>query len=159
MTDEEDYDAGELEQAEALASALDRGRASEALDDGALQTAALLRYSRDAGELPAARRDAILEDVLGHADAAAAKRAASAPAPWWRRWGLALGLAAAVAIAMMIVIRPGSEPIATELPAPSASLLEGLLARGAGESPEGLEPDLRAYRGQVYAALSRRYGR
>jgi len=153
MSDDDDIDARELREAEALARALERGYAADDLPDDALQTAALIRYSKDGGALSEAREDALLEEVL-----AAADRAHPAPASRWRWLFGALGLAAAAALLLILVRAPDSSP--TALPAPNAGLLEAELARLDDPSAEPrFDAEMRAYRGEVYAALERRYGR
>ena len=170
MSDEDfendfDGDVGDDErrEAEALARALERGSADDDLPEEALQTAALLRYSADGGALDVERAEAILGDVLEVAAKAKAKRGppAEARAPWWRlqwRWVLGLSGVATLAILLLFVLRPGPlDP--TALPAPAPGLLSAQLARVSDpESDAAFDREMGAYRVDVYAALTERYG-
>lgn len=159
-----EIDPEERLEAEALARALERGSADEALPDDALQTAALLRYSADGGALSKAREDALLSEVLETAERVAARRPEEPPAAGWWRWLLGLvGVGAAVAAALLLVMRDPGPVEPTALPSPEAALLtaqmQRLSAGAAGEpSDEDFEQAMRSYRGDVYAALSSRYG-
>ncbi|HJL14037.1 MAG TPA: hypothetical protein RMH99_00205, partial [Sandaracinaceae bacterium LLY-WYZ-13_1] len=99
----------ERREAEALARALERGTADEALPEDVLQTAALLRHGADGSALSEARERAILAEVLEIADELDAKRAEEPEAPPWWRWLMgALGVGVAVAVAILLVVRdPG----------------------------------------------------
>lgn len=149
---DDDIDDIELREAEALAAALDRGRASEGLPDDALETAALLRYSEDGGALAPDREDALLEEVLHVADRVAAREPRRRAARGWVFGGLGL----AAGLALLIALRP--EPPSTVLPTPSARLLQAQLARMDDASHEPrFDDEMRAYRGAVYSALEARY--
>lgn len=156
---EPDIDETEQREADALAHALDRGTAKDALPEDALETAALLRYSAGGGELSGDREEAVLAEVLAAAERAAAKRARAAPAPsapWWR-WVLgAAGLAALVALALFLLA--GRDVAPTALPAPSADLLSSGVERlGPSGDPTAFRAGMRAYRASVYDALRARY--
>lgn len=157
--DDPTLDEQELREAEALARALDRGSADDELPDDALSAAALIRYSAGGGVLSAEREDAVLEEVLAAADRVRGRQAAPrAPVPLWRWLFGAAGLAASVALVLLIVTGPG-EASPTALPAPDARLIEAQLARL--EDPaadERFDEAMRGYRGDVYAALEARYG-
>lgn len=156
MIDDDDIDEHELREAEALARALERGSATEELPDDALEAAALIRYSRDGGALAKEREDLLLQDVLAAADRAARREPARAPA--WRWLFGVLGFAAATALFFLIVRAPEAPP-PTALPAPGPRLLELELARlEDGEAEPRFDSEMRAYRGEVYAALEARYG-
>lgn len=160
---DEDIDETERAEAEALAHALDRGSAQDDLPEDALQTAALLRYSAGAGELPGDREEAVLAEVLAAAEKAAAKRT-EAPreegVPWWR-WLFGIGgVAALVALALFLWIGRGGPATPTALPTPSASLIgHGLERLAPGGDDAAFRSEMRDYRASVYDALSERYER
>lgn len=159
MSDETHFGEEELREAEALAQALERGAASDALPEDALQAAALIRYGADGGALAKDREDAILADVLAAAERVASRASAERPrAPWWR-WALGFaGLALAAAL-VLLFLRPPSEGTPTALPTPSRALLEAQLARVDESASDGrFEEEMGHYRGAVYAALEARYG-
>jgi hypothetical protein len=160
MNNDEEMDPEELREAEALAQALDRGTGGPDLPEDALEAAALLRYSRDGGALAPAREDAILDEVLAAGERAHARKPErERSVPWWR---LLFGFAgvAAIAVLVLLVLDIDEAPRgAALLPAPSAGLIEAQLARL--EDPradERFEREMREYRGEVYAAISARYG-
>lgn len=152
-------DEHELREAEALARALERGSADGELPDDALSAAALIRYGAGGGVLRREREDAVLEEVLAAADRVRERKAApSSGVPFWRWLFGAAGLAAAVALVLLIVTGPG-EASPTALPAPDARLIEAQLARlGDPAADERFDEAMRGYRGDVYAALEARYG-
>lgn len=158
MTDDP-IDDNERLEAEALRTALERGRAEDDLPEDALQAAALLRYSQDGGELPVERLEALLPEVLEAAEKADARRKAAPErqsAPWWR-WLLGFAGAAALAAILVIVLRPAAvEP--TALPAPDAALLSAQLERLSGGDDAAFDRAMRDYRGDVMGALTDRYG-
>lgn len=159
MSDADDIDEAEQREADALAHALERGSALEELPEDALQTAALLRYSVDGGELPADREEALLADVLESAERISKKKEAAPraeAAPWWR-WVFGLtGVAALAALLFFLLGRGPVEP--TALPDPDAALIGAGLDR-LGEDGDDARYDalMSDYRGQVYGALSARY--
>ena len=161
MSDEDPTEIEEQE-AQALVEALERGHAREALPEDALETAAFLRYSRDAGELPKAREDAVLEDLLANVRPRAQEKSRG----WkWLAWLLPVGGLAATAAALLVFAQlasaPGGEPAvsSTSLPAPSAALVSTQLAVANGEAElPALGEQMAAYRGEVLAALDERYG-
>src|SRR4029078_10953852 len=114
MTPDDEPTQAELEEAEALARALERGHTTEATPEDALGTALFLRYTKDGGSLDETERDAILADALARARP---PRAASPARTWgWRRFG-ALGFAGAAAAAALIVARaPVGEEATSALP-------------------------------------------
>jgi hypothetical protein len=157
MSDPEDdaLDEKELREAEALARALSRGSADEHLPDEALQTAALIRYSADGGLLRKEREEAILDALLEAVERAPKRSRERTSVPFWR-WLFGLGAVAAVAIALLIVLRP-RDLQATALPAPDLSLLRAQTERLQSEDDEAFETEMQRYRGSVYAALTERY--
>lgn len=178
MSDEEPTEE-ELREAEALVQALERGSSRNALPEDALETAALLRYSRDGGALPEERRRAVLDDLLANAKPAeAAGRARSARRARWLRWLVPLaGLGAAAGAVLLMTVTAGQqEPMPSaaqestaqestaprfELPPPPAELLtaQAAAAGGTAREAEALSTRMRGYRREVYAALEARYGR
>lgn len=153
LIDEDALTAEELAEAAALARALERGHAEEALPEDAFQTAALLQFSHDGAELDAARADAILEDVFAEAKVRRPEKA-----PWWR-WLVPVSLAGAAATAAVLLMLR-SAPDAMPLPRPDGALLQAQ-ATAAATPTEGagaeLDRAMGAYRGQVLAALEDRY--
>jgi hypothetical protein len=162
MSDEDDsfddtFEEDERREAEALAHALERGAAKDALPQDALQTAALIRYSADGGALTKEREDAVLADVLAAADRAVRSREPRKIA-WWQ-WALGLTGVALAAVLVMVIVRPEEAGAPTALPAPSPSLLEAQLAQTEGsEDGARFDDEMGRYRGAVYAALEARYG-
>jgi len=162
MSEPEDVDESEQHEADALALALERGTIEAELPEDALQTAALLRYSVDGGELPTDREEAVLFEVLEAAQRVTQKRAENAArvdapaAPWWR-W--LFGLASAAALAALLLFFWGrGAPEPTALPEPGAALIGAGLGRldPAGGDAE-YDALMREYRARVYGALSARY--
>jgi hypothetical protein len=136
----------ERREAELLARALEEpawpGRDVAAVDD-ALGAAWLIHASRDLGQ-PELRRRAALERLW--------------PKRSWRLPGRALAaIAAAAAIAFFFMGRTRAH-----LPAPGADLLRAQLAAarpGSDAAFARFEQEHAKYRGQVFAALRRAYGR
>lgn len=167
MTPDDEPTRAELEEAEALARALESGhvppKAHRGLPEDALGTAAFLRHMKDAGALDVARADAILADALAHARPPVL---ASRGRTWgWRLFG-ALGFAGAAAAAGIIGVRtvaraPLGEASASALPAPPRALLEAQLDAAAGRvaSLDALSAETHGYRTAVYGALHDRYDR
>jgi len=164
--DDEELSPEERSEAEALVEALERGRAREALPEDALETAALLRYSRDGGELGADRQRAVLDDVWASAKRPVAETR-SASAFGWLKWLVPVGgLGAAAAVALLFAtLQTADEPAATSelpvaFPAPGAELLRAQAAVASGDEgqAERLAEAMRDYRTEVYAALDTRYG-
>jgi len=149
---DEDFSPEELAEAEALAHALDRGSAREHLPEGALETAALLRYAGDDGALDEARLDAILEDVLEEAKAAE-REPARAKLAWWK-WLLPTTLVGAGATAAALLLVPAKG--GADLPEPSAALLQAQAKAAAGDGAD-LDAEMQTHRGAVFAALEARY--
>jgi hypothetical protein len=167
--DENDQTETEALEAEALSLALERGRATDALPDDALETAAFLRYSRDAGELPREREDALLAELLQSAKQPAAQEKKRSGLRWLA-WLVPMGGLAAAAAAFLIfatfsgrdaapapaadVMRAG-----TELPVPGADLVRAQLAVANGEADlDALSGPMHGYRTEMLAALDGRYG-
>ncbi len=160
MSDDEPTEE-ELREAEALVRALERGSAQEALPEDALETAALLAYSRDGGALSDERRAAILDDLLANAKLPQPK---STRGPSWLAWLLpAVGVAAAAGVALLVVVTAerATPPAAAGLPAPPPALLtaQAAAAGGTRREAEVLGERMQSYRGEVYAALEARYPR
>lgn len=159
---EEDPTEIEEQEAQALVEALERGHARASLPEDALETAAFLRYSRDAGELPQVREDAVLEGLLANVKPREREKARG----WkWLVWLVPAGGLAATAAALLVFTQlasaPGGEPplSSTSLPAPSATLVSTQLAVANGEAElPALGEQMAAYRGEVLAALDERYG-
>ena len=166
--DEHDETEAEAREAEALSLALERGRASDALPEDALETAAFLRYSRDGGDLPREREDAVLAELWESASPrpAQAKRSGLR----WIAWLVPMGGLAAAAAAFLIFVTlagreaaPAPTPDAiragTTLPAPSAALVRAQLAVANGEADlDTLDAPMQGYRTEMLAALDGRYG-
>ena len=155
---EHDADDNELAEAQALAEALE-GRGAEPPDE-ALQTAALLRYSGDDGELAPERADAILSEL----DAVPLPK----PAPRQRGWlvwlPLGVGAAAAVAVTLFLAQPAAKAPVVLEaapapasLPAPDAKLLAAQAAAADGKDDERLQTEMKAYRERMLRALEAAY--
>lgn len=159
MTSDDEPTSAELEEAEALARALDRGHAPERSPEDALGAAAFLRYTKDGGALDAARADAILADAL---ERARPPEVPSRARQWgWRVFG-ALGFAGAATAAALIVARaPFFEEPASALPAPPRALLEAQIDAAGGRvaSLDALTAETSGYRKSVYGALHDRYDR
>lgn len=155
IQDDDEPIAEELEAAEALARALDRGHAGPATPDDALEAAALLRYSKDDGALDERRAAAIFEDAMSRARA---PRARSRTRFWF--FGL-LGLAAAGAASVVLVNRAETPAGAALLPAPPRRLLEAEIEAAGTRtaSLEALSAETAGYRASVYSSLKERYGR
>jgi hypothetical protein len=148
MVDEEPTPEERRAAAE-LARALERGTGSPPED--ALEAASLLRYARSGGELPADRRDAILNEVLATA------RAPEAPVTLFRRFRWAVGAAVAACAALLLFIaardRVTGDQMAA-LPEPPAALLQAQVAVAGGAEPrKRLDDEMKSYRVSMYAAL------
>jgi hypothetical protein len=151
--DDTEPTAEELEEAESLARALERGHGSQAPTD-ALETAALLRYAKDAGALDSGRSQSILDDALTRAKPPSRAR------PWRTLLFGALGLSAAAAAALLVLqAEPKLGP--SPLPAPPRALLDSQIQAMAREtaSLEPLAVELKPYRVAVYSAIREHYGR
>jgi hypothetical protein len=168
MTPDDEPTQAELEEAEALARALesghvpparDRGRGQEGPPEDALGAAAFLRYAKDGGSLDATRADAILSDALARVRPPVQTSRGRA---WgWRLFG-ALGFATAAAAAALIVARaPLREESASTLPAPPRALLEAQIDAAGGRvaSLDALTVETNGYRRAVYGVLHDRYDR
>lgn len=136
----------ERREAELLARALEGpalpGRDVAAVDD-ALGAAWMVRASQNLGQTELRRR-AVLERVW--------------PKPSWRFPGRVIAaIAAAAAIAFFFLVRTRAH-----LPAPGVDLLRAQLAAarpGSDAAFARFEQENAKYRGEVYAALRRAYGR
>jgi hypothetical protein len=155
--------AEEAATAAALRRALDlEAAAGPARAD--VEAAAFLGFSRDAGALAPDRAEAVLRRVLAQPPAeqpaAAAEQPAAAPvrargrrAAW--RWAMPVAACAAAAAALLAV---GARRGGTALPAPPAALLRAQVrAARVGGAAMDLEPEMRAYRQRLFAALGERY--
>lgn len=148
----------ELAEAEALAHALARGTVKhDALfPDDAFETAGLVAFSHDAGALPDAKLESILEGVF----AEARPRPVEAPVAWWKRWLLPMGFASAAATAVVIfVLFRGAPGAPVALPSPDGALLRAQAAAATGDDRSALDAQMGTYRGAVLAALEDRYAR
>lgn len=155
---DDDIDERERREAEALRVALERGRAEDDLPEEALSTAALLRHSADGSELSVERMEALLPDVLEASERARARRPEPAPRVAWWRWVLGLTGVTAAALILLIVLRPGAvQP--TALPSPGPALLTAQMERAGGRDDARFDAAMRAYRGEVFTALTDRYAR
>ena len=154
--DEDEPTPEELEEAERLARALERGNAPGGVPEDALATAALLRFAKDGGALDPDRSRAIFEDAVKNARPlrAAKKRIR------FTLFGL-LGVAAAGAASVVLVVRSQSAEPAASLPAPPRALLEAQVAAASGApgNLDALALETAQYRGRVYASLRERYGK
>lgn len=102
--DDDDIDAEEAAAASALAQALEGRSASSGLPDAALETAALLRYSRAAAELSEERRAALRQQVLASLPAASSRSTRTgSPSALWRWLGLGVPLTGAAAALWLVV--------------------------------------------------------
>jgi hypothetical protein len=155
IQDDDEPTAEELEAAEALARALDRGHAAPATPDDALETAALLRYSKDGGALDEGRAAALFEDAMSRARAPKARSRTR----FWL-FGV-LGLAAAGAASLVLVNRAEAPASAALLPAPPRRLLDAELEAAGTRtaSLDALSTETAEYRALVYSRLKERYGR
>jgi hypothetical protein len=153
--DDEEPTAEELAEAERLARALERGHAPNGAPEDALATAGLLRFARDGGALEPERGERILDDALA--------RARPRPSRSRHRFTLfgLLGLAAAGAASIALVVRTQAPEGVATLPAPPRELLEAELAAASGPSDDlaVLDGETARYRGAVYANLKERYGK
>lgn len=155
---EHDVDENEQAEAEALAQALEGSARDGAPPEDALQTAALLRYSGDEGQLAPDKADSVL---AGLDDVAIPKAAATRR--WWQVWlPLGVGVAAAAALVLVLLREPETAPVQTaaptrtELPAPGAALLSAQAELAHGEAPR-FEDEMRGYREDLLRSLERAY--
>jgi hypothetical protein len=150
--EEDDLTPEEQREAEALALALERGRASPGLPQDALETAALLRYAQDGGELDPRRQAEILDEVVRTARV----RRQPTESLWQRlRWPFGLiAAAASSAAAAWLVFAPFGRSEAIALPAPPASLFAAQAAAATkGADIGALDREMQGYRVAVYDAL------
>ncbi len=154
--DDDEPTAEERQEAERLARALERGHAPSGVPEDALSTAALLRYAKDGGALDPERGKAIFEDAMARARPPREARARTR----WTLFGL-LGLGAAGALSIAIVLRTAPPDVRGPLPPPPRALLEAQVAALSGPSAslDALAMETAGYRGTLYAKLRERYGR
>ena len=147
--------AEEQAAADALALAVGGEGGSTNVPTDALETAALLRYSRDGGALPTERRQALLDEILAEARWPSTHGAPGPTRRWWA--SLLAGGTAAAAVALLLLMLPPVGGAPSALPPPPVALLraQGEAVRG---SADALEVEMRSYRHDLYAALSREYG-
>ncbi len=140
MTDDrilDEADPEEARAAEALRQALDGGSGGAHLPDTALQTAALLRFSAQGGQLNAERRAQIRQELL-----AALPKAESRRSGWGRWLGVWLPLACGAAAVIALSIRgvaPTSETAAVGA-APTELARMGERAEVAAAPPAAAAP-------------------
>lgn len=120
------------------------------MTDRDLQTAALLRWSRDGGALRPDRGKAILDDLL----ARPAAKTGPATRTSWLRWALPAGALAAIVVAIVIGrVGPtgdrAASPAACAVPEPPVALLRAQASRSAE-----LDREMSDYRRAVWGALS-----
>jgi hypothetical protein len=152
---EHDPTEKEREEAEALARALEGDGTPGDIPDDALEAAALLRRSREGGDLDPGRQRAILEKVLP--DEPPARRSG------WLRWLVPVGSAAALALVVALWTSTSFESRApaqgAALPRPSARLLRAQASAASGDARElaSLAGEMNVYRRDLYAVLADRY--
>jgi hypothetical protein len=153
MPDEEEPTPEELEEAAALARALDRGQSHGRVPEDALTAAHLLRYAKDGGALGPVRSEAILADVLERARPPAPSRA--------RRFTLAGLLALGAAAGAALYLAPRAPVTAARLPEPPMTLLSAQAdaARARASGVTALSAEMGSYRARVYATLEESYSR
>jgi hypothetical protein len=141
----------ELREAEALARALDGDGSPAEIPADALETAGLLRASREDAGLDPSRQRAILDKIL---PAIKETRRFS-----WLRWLVPVGAAAGVLLLVMNIPMYSKAPqeAAVMLPAPPRSLLMVQARAAQGQELKELEKEMRAYRDRMYASLSGKY--
>lgn len=144
----------EIEAAE-LAKALERNDGAGNVAEELLETAALLRHAGTRSELGDERKKALLKRVLQDSPPTRETR-------WWAgwstRWVAGTALASAVAaLALVLALQRDEEMLPTTLPPPPETLLAAQLA-AVGGAGDVLDTEMAHYRGDVYGALSRRYG-
>lgn len=131
-------DAEEARVAAALERALEGRSADSDAPDDVLETAALLRFSGQAGQLSSAARARIQKDVLASLPRASRPRPTH-PIPRWLAWGLPLLAGAAAAVVVSIQgVREGAvrdTATLTEAPTPASGALD---QAAAATSAEGL---------------------
>jgi len=145
----------EAREAEALAKALDGDGSDLELAGDALETAALLRASRDSGELSAERENAVLDKILASAKSPKQKEQAV-----WLRWLIPAGGLAAAAVVGIIFASGIFSPLGpANLPKPDTTLLKAQSEAAQGEPASILElrKGMQQYRGSMYASLSEHY--
>ena len=144
----------ELREAAALAHALDRGSARDALPEDALQTAALIQHAAGALALDDARAEALLTEALASAKSRRPRAATSSQ--WWR-WLVPSGLA--VAAAAMLIVVWGAERMpdqSAHLPLPPMAVLRAQ-ARAATGDGDALDRAMEDHRARVLASLEEHY--
>lgn len=182
----DDADDAERAEAAALAAALDGEASAQPPPDDALGAALLMRHGGDRGQLPPERAEAILRDVLRAPDEQAGRRAKIVRL--WPVGGVMLAAAAALLLIVRSAQLRATEErphataaVAAAVPAPGApsagipqasaallaaqtALLQQSLAAGSAQpqsddAAQRYEHELRAYRSELFRALSARYPR
>jgi hypothetical protein len=151
VSDKEPTEKERLE-AEALARALEGDGSSEGIPADALETASLLRASREDAGLDPARSKEILDKILP-------EKEEPRRIPWLRWLVPVAGVAGVLFLVMMVpMYSKAPQQAAPRLPAPPRSLLM-IQARAAARTEDlrALEKKMRAYRGRMYASLSGKY--
>jgi len=139
----------ENREAEALARALEGDGSPEGIPADALETAGLLRASREDAGLDPARQQQILDKILPEKK----KRI-----PWLRWLVPVAGVAGVLFLVMMMPIySKAPQQSAVVLPAPPRSLLMAQAQAAQRRDLKGLEKKMRKYRGEMYASLTGKY--
>jgi len=138
----------ENREAEALARALEGDGSPEEIPTDALETASLLRASREDAGLDPARQQKILDKILPE------KKRVS-----WLRWLVPVAGVAGVLflVLMMPIYSRAPQQSAVVFPAPPRSLLMAQARAAQGKDLKGLEKKMHKYRGEMYASLAGKY--
>ena len=153
MPDDDEPTAEELEEAAALARALERGQSHGRVPDDALEAAHLVRYSKDGGALGPRQSEDILTDVLERARPPSPSRA--------RRFTLLGMLALGAAAGVVFVLSPRAPEAAARLPEPPRALLaaQAEAVRTSVGGLAALSTEMAPYRASMYTALEESYSR
>jgi hypothetical protein len=139
----------EKREAEALARALEGDGSPQEIPTDALETAGLLRASREDAGLDPARQQKILDRILPEKK----KRI-----PWLRWLVPAAGAAGVLFLVMMVPIySKAPQQAAVVFPAPPRDLLMAQARAARDKDLKGLEKKMQKYRGQLYASLAGKY--
>lgn len=141
----------ELREAEALARALEGDGSPQGIPEDALQTAGLLRASREDAGLDPGRQKEILEKILPEK-----KEPRGIP---WLRWLVPVAGVAGILLLVMMVPIYSKTPrhAAVRFPAPPRSLLMIQARAAQGKDLKELQNKMQKYRGRMYASLTGKY--